>query len=422
MEGDLVDRQVLDGRAAPLCEPRRSESREEHHDPGHQRERNQAEQPEPRAARFRRSRLGVHQSSTSKKPIQPSSANSVLWAWNMYLPGYGKLQLEDPALSLHLADRVRVLGGHERRPCREVVEEVGMQVKGVDRVVLEDVDEVDTDERVALHLDRAVEVVEAHRVDGVDLVAEVEVRVERVHDHHELVGLRAGLLGVDDEHAVEALRDVRGERRGVAVVEVEPERPGIELVGERLAGLDEPAADLLAEARHAVHLRGVDAVEVNRVRVSAAVAEAHPQPVPVDAPERGPGDAPVERPGGVLDARSDLDLLVARDQLPLAQRAPVGQLRRAAPVEVAQDQRRVEAVGGAVDDAAACKAGMAGMRRARRRIVVHAGHLAGGGGRSRSTELRGPGRHRAERRGQRREHLPSRECNHRALPPPVAEL
>ena len=96
VEGDLVDRQVLDGRAAPLGEPRRSEGREEHDDPGHQRERDQPEQPEPRAARLRRSRLGVHQSSTSKKPIQPSSANSVLWAWNMYLPGYGNFSSRIP--------------------------------------------------------------------------------------------------------------------------------------------------------------------------------------------------------------------------------------------------------------------------------------------------------------------------------------
>src|SRR6266542_2831844 len=30
------------------------------------------------------------QATTSKKPIQPSEANSLLWAWNMYLPVYGK--------------------------------------------------------------------------------------------------------------------------------------------------------------------------------------------------------------------------------------------------------------------------------------------------------------------------------------------
>ena len=33
---------------------------------------------------------GLHQGETSKKPIQPSSVNSDWWAWNMYLPAFGK--------------------------------------------------------------------------------------------------------------------------------------------------------------------------------------------------------------------------------------------------------------------------------------------------------------------------------------------
>ena len=44
----------------------------------HQQERNHAEDP----------RRGPH--LTSKNPCHPSSVNSLWWAWNMYLPGYGK--------------------------------------------------------------------------------------------------------------------------------------------------------------------------------------------------------------------------------------------------------------------------------------------------------------------------------------------
>ena len=83
---------------------------------------------------------------------------------------------------------------------------------------------------------------EADGVDRVDLVGEVEVGVEAVHHHHHLVGFRAALLRVDDEGAVEAAGDVGGERRDVAVVEVEAEGLGVELVGEALAGLDLAAA------------------------------------------------------------------------------------------------------------------------------------------------------------------------------------
>ena len=41
-----------------------------------------------------------HQSTTSKKPIQPSSVNSDWWAWNMNLPGVREVDLDDPALAL----------------------------------------------------------------------------------------------------------------------------------------------------------------------------------------------------------------------------------------------------------------------------------------------------------------------------------
>ena len=66
-----------------------------------------------------------------------------------------------------------------------------MDVEGVDLVELEDVDEVDPNELAALHDHRPVEIVEADGVDRIDLVRLVEVRVEAVHHHHELVGLGA---------------------------------------------------------------------------------------------------------------------------------------------------------------------------------------------------------------------------------------
>ena len=55
-----------------------------------QRERQQPREPAPEPARRRGAVAGLHQSTTSKKPIQPRSANSLTWAWNMYLPVYGK--------------------------------------------------------------------------------------------------------------------------------------------------------------------------------------------------------------------------------------------------------------------------------------------------------------------------------------------
>ena len=56
----------------------------------------------------------AHSSTTSKKPIQPSSANSDWWAWNMKRPVLCEVDLDDPALALAEHDRVRVL---ERGRC-----------------------------------------------------------------------------------------------------------------------------------------------------------------------------------------------------------------------------------------------------------------------------------------------------------------
>ena len=121
-------------------------------------------------------------------------------------------------------------------------------------------------------------------VDGVELVFEVEVGVEAVHHHHHLVGFRPPLLGIDDEGAVEAVGDVGGERRDVAVVEVQPERLGLELVVEDPAGLDLAAAAVFADPRHPVHQRPVDPVEMHRVRVIGGVDEADPQQVALAGP------------------------------------------------------------------------------------------------------------------------------------------
>ena len=177
--------------------------------------------------------------------------------------------------------------GVERRAGRKPVEEVPVDVERVDRVELDDIHEVDPDELTALDANRPVHEVESDSVDRVDLVVLVEVGIERVLHHHQLVSRRAALRGIDDEHAVEPLRDVPCERRRVTVVQVQPERQRFELVRELFADVDEAASDLFADSRRAVHRGGVDAVEVNRVRVRAGVDEMDPQQVTFASPQRG---------------------------------------------------------------------------------------------------------------------------------------
>ena len=218
-----------------------------------------------------------------------------------------------------------------------------------------------------------------HRVDGVDLVLAVEVGVEGVHHHDELLPLagsracRGGAsgrrrllgmprrVGIDDEGAVHALVDVPLQRQGVAVVEVAAEREGVELVDELLAGAD------LAGARHAVHAGRVDAVEVHGVRVRAVVAEDDPHPLALgDAQARARHPA-VVGPGREEEPGRDLDLLVLADDLERAQRAAIRQRRDRAGVPVGEERCGVEAVAGVVDladgDHVAVRAVMAGWVR-----------------------------------------------------------
>src|SRR4051812_16878961 len=256
--------------------------------------------------------------------------------------GPRKAELGDSALALALHDGVRVLRRLERRARREVAEEVPVDVEGVQEAVLERVDEVDPHELVARDLDRPLEVGEADRVHRVDLVRAVEVRVEPVHHHHQLVRVRPSLTGIDDEGAIEPLGDVLGERARVAVVEVQAEGRGVELVHRPASRRDHPAARTV----RAVRRRGVEAVEVDRVRVVGAVDERHAHALALARAQRGPGDAAVVAPGREPHARGELDLLVAGDEGPLAQDAPAREPPRGAAVEVTQERVRVEAVGG----------------------------------------------------------------------------
>ena len=151
------------------------------------------ERPQPPAkspSRRGRGYVGVHQSATSKKPIQPSSVNSDTWAWNMKCPVFLKSISTMPALALAQHDGVGVL---ERPPVpgRVVAEELAVQVERVDEVELGDVHEVDPHGARPADADRMARVVEGPSVHGVELVRTVTVRVVAVHHHDELLGRRA---------------------------------------------------------------------------------------------------------------------------------------------------------------------------------------------------------------------------------------
>lgn len=191
-----------------------------------------------------------------------------------------------------------------------------MRVERVDQVVFEDVHEIDPRQLIELHLDRLVHVGEADRVRRVDLIGAVNVCVEAVHHH-----------------------------------------PGS--ASNFVDGLSARLDLTVPQARNAIHLGGMDAKEVDGVRVRGAVAEGDAQAVALVCVKRRSRNAAVVGPGGELDARSHLDLLVGGDQRPFAQDASVQQSARLAPIEVAGDLVGIEAVGAVIDVPAGAERGVA---------------------------------------------------------------
>ena len=88
------------------------------------------------------------------------------------------------------------------------------------------------------------------------------------------------------------------------------------------------------------------------------VQEPDPQQVALVGAQRRAGHATVVRPAGVGDAGRDLELLVVRDQLPLAEDAAARQPRVRPQSKSRTISLRVEAVDRRVDDPGACETGV----------------------------------------------------------------
>ncbi len=71
-----------------------------------------------------------------------------------------KTEFQDAALGLHLADRVGEFGRRQAGAGRVVVKQVGVQVKGIDRIVFQYVDQVNADELADLDPDGMAVVIE----------------------------------------------------------------------------------------------------------------------------------------------------------------------------------------------------------------------------------------------------------------------
>ena len=100
---------------------------------------------------------------------------------------------------------------------------------------------------------------------------------------------------------------------------------------------------------HTVHGAGMDAVKVDAVLVVAGVDEVDADPVALPRANGRAGNAPVVRPGQILQPRDDLDRVVQGDQPVLAQGLPVRQHADRTAIEIGQRGCWVKPVPGVID-------------------------------------------------------------------------
>ncbi len=157
--------------------------------------------------------------------------------------------------------------------------------------------------------------------------------------------------------------DVPLQRDRVAVVEVEAERLGVELVQEL------PSRRHLMLGQRAVHGRRMPAVEMHGVGVRALVEEADADPIALGGAQRRAGHLAVVGPGREEDAGRDLDLAIDGVDLVLAQQRAVG-ARRLAVVALALGRRQIGEVPAAEVDRGVERRGVDGALDAHQMAAV----------------------------------------------------
>ena len=124
------------------------------------------------------------------------------------------------------------------------------------------------------------------------------------------------------------------ERHYVAVVQVQPERPGFEFIGKLATWLD--------DWRNPVHGWRVNAVKVDGMFVRGTVGKVKTQQVAFRATVGWTGNLTVIRPGRKINAWGDFDFLLECGDLVFTQDAAVSRLTGSAGVELGHEGGRVK--------------------------------------------------------------------------------
>ena len=131
----------------------------------------------------------------------------------------------------------------------------------------------------------------------------------------------------------------------MAMIEVDSERLGIELVDIFTAGSDD--ARLCVE--NSVHVAGMNSMKMDAVRVVTRIQKLDAHAITFVHPDCGAGDPTVIGPRGKLEPRHDLDDLILNDERVFVKDLPVWKRADFSGIEIGEERGRVEAVLDVVD-------------------------------------------------------------------------
>ena len=243
-------------------------------------------------------------------------------------------EFKNAALGLPLNDRIREFRGNEARASGVVLEEVCVEMEGVDQVELKDVHKIDADRFADFDLNGMVLKMKWNCIDPVKIIRIIEVHIEAAHHHNEfMVNRRASFFGVNNERTVKSFGNMTCQREDVAVIEMQAEWIRIELIDESSPGWTIPPGP----EPDAIHCAWMKAMEVHGVRMIAAIAEMDADAVAFGGADCGARDAAVIRPGRIFDAWNDFDVFIQRDNFVFPQGLPIWQCGHFAIIKICQD-------------------------------------------------------------------------------------
>jgi hypothetical protein len=193
---------------------------------------------------------------------------NVVLVWMEHVhAGVGVGEFEQVALGGSHGDHIAVFAGRKRMTAGVDREQVRVDMEGDSRVIFDHIQQVKPHELILFNHDRVVAVEVGDAVEGIEVVFALPFEVVPAHDQNDFIGGGATARRIDDQEAGKTFADVMGDGRNVAVVGKDTILFNIKFVNEGFA---------TADGLDAVHVSGVNPMEMEAVGGGVSIVENHP--------------------------------------------------------------------------------------------------------------------------------------------------